>query len=213
PECCTNHLKELLFFTEDLLTKHGIFHWLDYGSLLGALRNQEIIPWDTDVDFGFLKADMEKVLALKSKVSKAGYYFDESEPDIFRICYSKNNRQHVDLFSWGEKNGQMHSLYYKIDYFDFPPQYLNKLEKIILYGKAFPVPSSIHKFMIDHRYGLDYMTPRRTVVLSQIPDISPNEFTPLVGQLLDEIRERDYRIWQLENHIPIRKFLQWSYHS
>jgi hypothetical protein len=45
-------------FTHELLTKHGIVHWLDYGSLLGAVRGGELIPWDNDVDFGFLGSDL-----------------------------------------------------------------------------------------------------------------------------------------------------------
>jgi phosphorylcholine metabolism protein LicD len=49
---------ETAVFTHELLTKHGIVHWLDYGSLLGAVRGGELIPWDNDVDFGFLGSDL-----------------------------------------------------------------------------------------------------------------------------------------------------------
>ena len=65
PECCTRHLKDLLSFTEDLLSRHGITHWIDYGSLLGAVRQGTFIPWDSDVDFGILKSDRERLRALR----------------------------------------------------------------------------------------------------------------------------------------------------
>ena len=38
PACCTQHLKDLLFYTHDLLRRHGIPHWLDFGAVLGAVR-------------------------------------------------------------------------------------------------------------------------------------------------------------------------------
>src|SRR5271170_5520609 len=76
PECCTAHLKELLFFTEDLLAKHGISHWLDYGGLLGAVRHQQFIPWDSDVDFGVLLPDLETIRALGPEIASAGHALD-----------------------------------------------------------------------------------------------------------------------------------------
>ncbi len=214
PECCTDHLKELLFFTEELLTKHGIFHWLDFGSLLGAIRNQEMILWDTDVDFGFLKADIEQVLALKQEIEMECYYFDTNDKNVLRICYSQINTQHVDLFPWGEENEYLKSnwLKEKAEKFYFPSQFISELKPVILYDKSFPAPSPIDDFLSTYRYGIGYMTPQR-FVLSSIPEIAPEEFTPIVEELLDEIRERDYYIQELENHILIKRFWKWYNHS
>ena len=36
-------------------------HFLCYGSLWGALRNQKMIPWDNDIDFCVLNADLQGV--------------------------------------------------------------------------------------------------------------------------------------------------------
>jgi hypothetical protein len=36
PDCCTEHLLELIGFSHELLAGHGILHWLDYETLLGA---------------------------------------------------------------------------------------------------------------------------------------------------------------------------------
>jgi phosphorylcholine metabolism protein LicD len=163
PHCCTDHLRELLFFTEDLLTRNGIFHWLDYGSLLGAVRDQALIPWDSDIDWGILRKDMEKVRALESDIAAAGYWLDTSQPDVWRINFSRLNTQHVDLYPWWEQDGlmKMNWMDSSPDQWAFPTRWLNKLEPVDLLGRTFPAPSPVHEFLAKYRYGPDYLTPRR----------------------------------------------------
>src|SRR5689334_8284729 len=74
PDCCTEHLREMLFFADELLTRHSIPYWLDYGTLLGAAREERLIPWDDDVDLGVWAADRERILALEPEVTAAGYH-------------------------------------------------------------------------------------------------------------------------------------------
>lgn len=40
---------------------HNIVFWLDAGTLLGSVRNGEILEWDSDVDLGMWASDFEKV--------------------------------------------------------------------------------------------------------------------------------------------------------
>lgn len=202
PECCTNHLKELLFFVEDLLTEQGIFHWLDFGSLLGAVRGQELIPWDNDVDFGVLKRDAGKIHALEAEVIRAGHYFVYDDAlRLWRIYYSQTNRAMVDIDPWEQVGGFLKNrkLSKRIPGWFFPKRYLENLEPVLLYGRAFPAPSPVQDFLAHHRYGPDYKTPqRRTWDLASAPDIDVRDLTPPTYQLLDQIRERDYLIQQLE---------------
>lgn len=41
---------EILKFLDELCRKHKFRYFLMYGSLIGAVRNKGIIPWDDDVD-------------------------------------------------------------------------------------------------------------------------------------------------------------------
>ncbi len=42
--------------------RHGIDFWLDAGTLLGAVRHGNVIPWDYDVDLAMLSSDYARLL-------------------------------------------------------------------------------------------------------------------------------------------------------
>src|SRR5439155_9497138 len=102
PECCTEHLRELTECVNDLLDRHGIVHWLDHGTLLGAVREGAFIAWDEDVDFGVFDSDLPAILELVPELEAAGHAVDFRDPAVLRIRYSALKELHVDLFRWKE---------------------------------------------------------------------------------------------------------------
>lgn len=57
-------LLETLFAFDEVCRKNGIEYFLEGGSLLGAVRYGDLIPWDDDVDIEMRREEFEKVLAL-----------------------------------------------------------------------------------------------------------------------------------------------------
>ena len=53
--------QELLTFIDNVCSKYDLEYWLDYGTLLGAVRHGGFIPWDDDVDVGMMRSDFEKI--------------------------------------------------------------------------------------------------------------------------------------------------------
>lgn len=63
-----------LEFISDLLRDHNIKHWMMYGTLLGGVRQNDMINNDFDFDIGANINDIDKILQLNDKISDKGYY-------------------------------------------------------------------------------------------------------------------------------------------
>jgi len=51
----------LLKKLDALCRKHGINYWMYNGSLLGACRHGNFVPWDDDIDIGVMRSDLKKL--------------------------------------------------------------------------------------------------------------------------------------------------------
>lgn len=49
----------------EVLERYEIRYWLEGGSLLGALRYQDLISWDYDVDIGVYRDDLKKLFVFE----------------------------------------------------------------------------------------------------------------------------------------------------
>lgn len=72
-----------------ICTLENINYFLDYGTLLGAVRHKGYIPWDDDIDIGMLREDYEKFLKVAPLKLK----------DEFILCYYKTEPNHWHTFA------------------------------------------------------------------------------------------------------------------
>jgi len=57
---------------DSLFRENKITYWITAGSLLGAIRHGEMIPWDDDIDLALFIDDLGKVIRLRSELEKKG---------------------------------------------------------------------------------------------------------------------------------------------
>ena len=79
-------LFDMLVAVDELCEKHSITYFLDSGTLLGAVREKDFIPWDDDADITMKREDYERLLEVANELpepyrlvtpdSYGGYFFD-----------------------------------------------------------------------------------------------------------------------------------------
>ena len=84
---------ELLKFIDNVCVKHDIPYWLEFGTLLGAVRHEGFIPWDDDVDIGIMKNDLNRFLDVLKKEIK-----DNNLEEFIKIVEKKKYDDSVTGF-------------------------------------------------------------------------------------------------------------------
>ena len=162
PPCCLEALR---------ITARHVFHslracrvrwWLEGGSLLGAVRIGDIIPWDYDIDVGVYSTDIDRCPQLKSArwqnlEDSDGFVWQRApESNHYRVAYSTSNSLHVDIFPFTPKSGTMMrennwNTGHRQD-IDFPEHYLRPLSSINFAGVMASAPNNVRDFL-EFKFG------------------------------------------------------------
>ena len=104
--------------------ENGFRYWLDFGTLLGAVRHKDFIPWDDDVDISMPREDYERLISQY----RNGF---PNNPD-FEIIFDFNNR---DKCFVKIKSKKTENLFIDIFPYDYYHSKLDESEKKDLSNK------------------------------------------------------------------------------
>lgn len=128
---------DILSVVHRICEENKIEYWIDYGTLLGAVRHGGFIPWDDDLDISILKKDFEKFsMLMQSKLPGNLVYQDWKNEKKLTLKVSKIR----------EKNS----------YYDDGIYVKGDLKHSGIFIDVFPVeyvPSKSYKFFVDYFYG------------------------------------------------------------
>ncbi len=145
-----------------ILNESDIHYWLDWGSLLGIIRDGDLIPYDSDIDLGIFLEDIDNYYKLKEKFEIKGYSFHNI--DKFSLSLSLKVKPvhcipYLDVWTWrveGNKailNNSNKEIFCDVSYY-------KELRTVDWEGFKVKVPKDTENYL-SMRYGDDWRTPIR----------------------------------------------------
>lgn len=120
PITLKEYQEALLHMLGDVIAKleeEQLSYFVDGGTLLGAIRHQDIIPWDDDIDICFMLEDYPKLLKILKELDTSLYFpqcfdtddqYDVTQPMIklrkkntyvdYDAVYARNNCKEKGIF-------------------------------------------------------------------------------------------------------------------
>lgn len=79
---------EILKFVDRICKENNLQYYLDYGTLIGAIRHKGFIPWDDDIDISMPRRDYNKLIELLT-----------SQDSKYRIITHRNQNDYIYAFA------------------------------------------------------------------------------------------------------------------
>lgn len=172
--------RKVLFDVVDFLESERIDYWLEGGTLLGIVRDHDLLPWDHDIDLSIPAKDAEKFAKNIRKIKMKGYRVTRKKmkknigafnagqyrvfkvksfiPSILKFFFSIAHKHMVvaDIFikACDDKYAYWQAME-KIMRVD--KKYYSSFETVEYLGRQLRVPSE-HKAYLTEKYG-DWSTP------------------------------------------------------
>ncbi|HAT4246479.1 TPA: LicD family protein [Clostridium perfringens] len=132
---------EILKYIDELCEKNSIDYFINFGTLIGAIRHQGFIPWDDDIDICMERSEYERFLKIIKEENKyrlinsstQNYYYN----NFSRICDKKTY-----LTFYNIPNIENMGVFVDVFPLDNIPQNINKKEE--MFKKIYELSDEIY---------------------------------------------------------------------
>ena len=205
--CCSDALYTMLSDVITILDKQ-FDPMIMYGTLIGSLREQDIISYTPDSDIALTSTVYNSWQTWKKYLNDAGYLIFKS--NILRICKaststSKHNHApwgrewfpYIDLYHFVSRNNRVHSTH--LTNIRWPRNYLWPIKKCKIRGKDFPCPNRGELILdsLKKYYGNWRVQQKRGSLINpkKIPRKFPALLPVLVQQKIKDKSKCGVKLW------------------
>jgi hypothetical protein len=91
---------------DKIFNEHNIYYTISYGTLLGAVRHWDMIPWDDDADITILRKDFANTMNLANEFKQYGLLL-ESDWKLIKVYFDDTKFPFIDIFIHDDLNGKI----------------------------------------------------------------------------------------------------------
>lgn len=171
-----------LAYVHDVLARHDIWHAITCGTLLGAVRDGDLIAWDHDFDLVARPSDRQRIVALNAAVEADGFAFKYAVLNAADLAVAPDgcerfNAGSLVVFHEGEAIGDIYTFWLFSDgvlrAYDlaqeiywcprnrFPHWFVEELGEATVRGRPYPALRAPERWL-EATYGPDWRTPYRS---------------------------------------------------
>jgi len=154
--------KQLLFHMSNALTKVGIEHFLIFGTLLGAIREKNLIQHDKDIDIGVIGKpfrDFDVWYALLEELNKHSIRVNKVWYDYAVVNFRSHENCSLDVYGF-QRRGNKYWVELFVKKRGYDKKYFDTLDEIKVFGRKFKVPHNVEEWL-DYHYGKDWKNPKQ----------------------------------------------------
>ena len=169
--------KEMLKEAKQIMDQLGVVFFLRQGTCLGAVRDNELIPWDDDLDIGSViglnglsERSIDRAVAA---FRDNGYSADVQSNDhyIYVALMKSSIRMDWECFRIIDEN------IFHFPGIRFPIRLFTGLKEIEFIGEKFLVPNPSEEYL-RIKYGPSWMTPKRREWMKDVVQMIPEASAP-----------------------------------
>lgn len=99
---------KLLHMFDAYCGQNNLRYWIDFGTLLGAVRHKGFIPWDDDIDIGMPREDYEKLIELNLEGTNLELLFSNNHRNkcFIKVLHKNSKRLFLDIFPYDFYNSR-----------------------------------------------------------------------------------------------------------